>query len=199
MKLANLEEQALPEPDARQQRRASKALKSDTAAAISKLKDLASQGSLLSMLQLGCVYYDDKIVDRDFEQAETYFRRAAQGGALLGQYFLGRLFLRQGRYEEALSAFSYASGKGFAPAIHYLGKMYLQGKGVTADPKKAIELYSRAADRGSVAAKLGLSSILLANRRGPGDFWRAIWLRLIGVPQMLFTVITEGYGSDRLR
>ncbi len=199
MKLANLEDNSLPEPNPARLRKASRALKSNTSFAIGELKYLASQGSLLSLLQLGSVYSDDKLVDPDLEQAEAYFRRAADGGALIGHYLLGRLFLTQRRHEDALRAFSYASGKGYPPAIHYLGRMYLQGRGVTADHKRAKELFSRAAERGSVAAKLGLSTILMQHRTSSGDLWRAVWLRMTGIPQFLFTIVTEGYSSDRLR
>lgn len=61
-------------------------------------------------------------------------------------------------YRLAFRKFSQAAEMGYAAAMHYLGDMYLDGEGVTADPELALQWYERAAAAGEPFAlrKMGL-------------------------------------------
>ena len=51
-------------------------------------------------------------------------------------------------YRLAFKKFSQAAEMGYAAAMNYLGDMYLEGQGVTADPEQAIQWYQQAASAG---------------------------------------------------
>jgi TPR repeat protein len=66
---------------------------------------------------------------------------------------------RNGDAEGAVSAFRKAIDAGSTPAMVSLALLYLDGKGVSQDPKQAIALLERAAGRGSVDAANNLGEI----------------------------------------
>jgi hypothetical protein len=198
-RIPDADEMARDEPDAVRFRNAYARLKIDPEFAIGEFKDLANAGSLLSMLQLGDAYKLGIGVEANIGTAEQYYRRAADAGSLLAYYFLGRLRLRQKRFDEAFSAFNYASGKGYPPATHFLGRLYCWGIGVTKDTVRGEALLRRAAERGSAAAVLALSTSLLQNSTTGLRLVIGLWLRFIGLVYAIGALILEGPKSDRLR
>lgn len=199
MPIPNLEDQALNEPDVTRFRVAYKQLKTGNSDAIRQLVELADEGSILSLVHLGDAYRTGDLVRRDISKSEEYYKRAARAGSLLAYYYLGRILLMQKKYDEAMRFLNYASGKGYGPATHFLGRVYLSGKAVTADIGRGEKLLRRAAKQGSVAATLILSTSMLRNDRTFKRIVTGIALRCIGVAEALFFLIVEGRSSDRLR
>lgn len=64
------------------------------------------------------------------------------------EYRLGKATLRAGNAGRAMEFFQQAAEKGHAEAMHTLGLMYEEGKGVAADPATAAQWFRRAADKG---------------------------------------------------
>ena len=64
----------------------------------------------------------------DDEQAELWFRRAADAGYDFAQYALGRLLQSQKRMDEAVSWYEKAAAQGNSWAAYRLGKLYLEEK-----------------------------------------------------------------------
>ena len=83
----------------------------------------------------------------DDEQAEMWFRRAAEAGHDFSQYALGKLLQSQKRMEEAVSWYERAAAQGNSYAAYRLGKLYLEGTDVLKNVAKAVEYLSDALKR----------------------------------------------------
>ena len=66
-----------------------------------------------------------------------------------------------------------AEQQGLRPAQYHLALMYLEGQGVAADPKKAAELFKKAADQGGKHAAYNLGLLYAQGRGVKQDFNKA--------------------------
>ena len=98
----------------------------------------------------------------DDEQAELWFRRAAEAGHDFSQYALGKLLQSQKRMEEAVSCYEKAAVQGNNYAAYRLGRMYLEGTDVPKDTAKAVEYLTNAAQEGNQYAQYTLGKLYLA-------------------------------------
>jgi TPR repeat protein len=92
----------------------------------------ATRGSVSAMLYLGLVYAEGLFGEKDLEKSFHWYAKAAAGHA------------------------GHAGHAEHAGAIHSLAHCYEKGEGVQADPAKALELYTRAAELGELFACLRL-------------------------------------------
>lgn len=151
------------------------------------------------MVYLGAAYRSGAAITADLAEAEKWFRRAAEANCVPAFYYLGRLYIRQKRYEEAATAFRAGAEKNYVPAVHFLGRMYLTGRGVEKDVTKATKYFERASAGGSVFAKRTLGRLLTRSRSGPINWLRGVWISFNAIVDAFVTVFTEGSESDRLR
>lgn len=196
--IPNVDERALDEPDMEGFRIAHRLLSSNPKEALVKFRELAERGSMLSVVQLANAYWKGVGVECDITRAETYYRRAENMGSLYAYYALGRMLMSLNRTDEAISAFSYASAKGYPPAIHYLGRMYFMGKGVGKNPVLGRQMLERAARKGSLAAKVTLSGLLIRDTRHPWNIIRGLWTRFTAICEIFIVVLAQGPASERL-
>lgn len=66
----------------------------------------------------------------------------------------------QGKFSEAIEAFSKAGAKGYAPGLFNLGLVFENGSGVEVDPSKAAEWYEKAAKLGDPDAQVNYGHML---------------------------------------
>jgi uncharacterized protein len=66
----------------------------------------------------------------------------------------GEAAFTAGNYAKAMTIFQPLATRGDACAQYHLGEMYMQGKGVTEDKAKALDLFKKAAAQGDQKAKL---------------------------------------------
>ena len=111
------------------------------------LEQLWDVGFTVAAHLLGKCWRDGMGVLPDDEQAELWFRRAAEAGHDFSQYALGKLLQSQKRMEEAMSWYKKAAAQGNLWANYRLGKLYLEGKDVPKDTAKAVEYLSDALKR----------------------------------------------------
>ena len=114
--------------------------------------------------QLGKCWRDGMGVLPDDEQAELWFRRAAEAGYDFSQYALGKLLQRQKRMEEAVSWYEKAAVQGNPYAAYRLGKLYLEGSDVPKNVAKAVEYLSDAAQEGNQYAQYTLGKLYLTGQ-----------------------------------
>jgi hypothetical protein len=126
------------------------------------------------MCHLGGAYRDGNGTPKDLERAEFWFRRATAHGSLEGSFLLGALCRSCGRYEEALAAYSVGAQQNFPPSIYWLGRMYAEGKGISANANKAIDLWRHASDLGHYYAARNLAIMHLRGRFGLAEVPRGI-------------------------
>ena len=125
------------------------------------LKKLWDAGFSVAAHQLGKCWRDGMGVLPDDEQAELWFRRAAEAGHDFSQYALGKLLQSQKRMEEAVSWHEKAAEQGNPYAAYRLGKLYLEGKDVPKNAAKAAEYLTDAAQEGNQYAQYTLGKLYL--------------------------------------
>ena len=131
---------------------------------------------LQAMYDLAGNYKDGKNgVEKNEEEALRYFKlvaedESAEDGIVENAcFYLGYIMYHNDTEKddaEAATWFEKAIEKGNVNAITYLGSMYGDGKGVTQDYEKAIELYKQAADTGEDYAMNNLGRIYEYGERG---------------------------------
>ncbi len=80
-------------------------------------------------------------------------------------HYLGILYERQRRFEEAFQQYERAAADGITDAEAAVGRFYLQGIGVTPSDKNAEEFLKRAADKGDSRATYNLGILYEKQRR----------------------------------
>jgi TPR repeat protein len=173
-------------------------LKTNPIQAISQLRSLAENGSILSMIDLGRTYAMGIGIDRDDEQAEMWFVRAASSGSVRAHQQLARFYMRIRQYAKAKQALEYAAARQYAPAIHDLGKLYFKGLGVEKNLLSAEVLVQRASRMGSVFATRLLARILMEDHTSRRRRLKGLWLRLRVFWDLVVVLCTEGLDSEKL-
>ena len=128
------------------------------------LEQLWGAGFTVAAHLLGKCWRDGMGVLPDDEQAELWFRRAAETGHDFSQYALGKLLQSQKRMEEAMSWYKKAAAQGNLWANYRLGKLYLEGKDVPKDTAKAVEYLTNAAREGNQYAQYTLGKLYLTGK-----------------------------------
>lgn len=127
------------------------------------LEQLWDAGFTVAAHLLGKCWRDGMGVLPDDEQAELWFRRAAEAGHDFSQYALGKLLQSQKRMEEAVSWYEKAAAQGNSYAAYRLGKLYLEGKDVPKNTVKAVEYLRTSAEQGNEYAQYALGKLYLTS------------------------------------
>lgn len=126
------------------------------------LERLWDSGFTMAAHHLGKAWREGLGVLPDDEEAEFWFRQAAEAGIAHSQYSLGTLLQEQGRVDEAMGWYTQAANAGNQPAQYHLGKLYLQGEVIPKDVTKAMEYLTAAAEQGHQYAQYALGKLYLA-------------------------------------
>ena len=137
---------------------------SEKAEQVRMLERLWDAGFPLAAHQLGKCWRDGMGVLPDDEQAELWFRRAAEAGYDFSQYALGKLLQSQRRMEEAMCWYKKAAAQGNSWAAYRLGKLYLKGEAVPKDVSRAVEYLTASADQGNQYAQYALGKLYLTGQ-----------------------------------
>ena len=131
------------------------------------LEQLWNAGFTVAAHLLNKCWRDSMGVLPDDEQAELWFRRAAEAGHDFSQYALGKLLQSQKRMDEAVSRYekaaaqdnSYAASaeQGNQFAQYALGRLYLDGREVPRDPDQSWDWFSAMAEQGNKYAQFFLA------------------------------------------
>ena len=103
------------------------------------LEQLWNAGFTVAAHLLNKCWRDSMGVLPDDEQAELWFRRAAEAGHDFSQYALGKLLQSQKRMDEAVSRYEKAAAQDNSYADCWLGKLYFEGKAVSKDVPGAVD------------------------------------------------------------
>jgi TPR repeat protein len=180
-------------------KRALEVYENTPADAVPQLSYLADSGSPMGMIFLGHAYQAGTGVPKDPSVAESWYRRAADLGSVLGLHELGSLYIEQERYAEAKEAFRFASAAGYAPATYHLGRMYRLGLGVEKDIRKTKTLWEDASANGHVFAERHLATLFIQTHVSTHELLWGIFLIARSIVRLVAALWREGLGSDRLR
>ena len=138
------------------------ASREEKAEAVSALEKLAKAGSDDAAYLLGKAWRDGLCAPPWDEEAEKWFRLAAERGNSVAQYALGKMLLEKPETEEegvGWLADAADSGNGFAR--YRLGKMGLTGDGIINGVERAIIDLTDAAEQGNRYAQYTLGKVYL--------------------------------------
>lgn len=178
--------------------RAMKLRKSNPTKALESFVHLADAGSTMSMLYIGHAYQDGYGIAKDLTVAEGWYRRAADAGNAIGHYALGRLYLKEKRFDDAKKAFRLGAARGYPPAINYLGRMYFFGWG-DRDVAKAKGYLEDASSRGNLAARRLLAHLLVRYHLSIPELMRGIFLTVRSFVEIVIVGFVEGLESEKLQ
>jgi TPR repeat protein len=155
---------------------------------------------MMSLVFLGEAYTRGFGVQKNYAEAERWYRRAAATGEPLGEHQLGSLYLKMGRTAEAIELFEKAASKKYASSLYVLGRIYLLGGAdVPRQPERAEELLKQGHKLGNLYATGALSEYWRSGQKGPWAILPGIWLGAYATIQFFIVLLTEGWNSERLR
>ncbi|CAK7256302.1 MULTISPECIES: caspase family protein [unclassified Shinella] len=142
-----------------------------------QLAALAGEGDTRAMIGLGYMALTPDTQKFQPEKAFGLFSRAAEAGDAEAMFELAKLHEKgigtAQNVPEAIRLYRRAADLGFADAINDLGFLYYQGAdGLARDPKKAVELFIRAADLRHPQAMFNVAALIddgLVPGRTPED------------------------------
>lgn len=151
-----------------------------------QLAALAGDGDTRAMLGLGYMALTPDSQKFQPEKAFDLFRKAADAGDAEAMFELGKLYEKgigtTQNTGEAIKLYQRAADLGFADAINDLGFLYYQGAdGLARDPKKAVDLFIRAADLRHPQAMFNVAALIddgLVPGKTPEDAASYLYLAL---------------------
>ena len=149
----------------------------EKAEAVSELEYLAEEGSSEAALILGKAWRDGLCAPPWEEEAERWFRIAAEAGNSQARYDLGVLLLDQGKNDEGIDLLVKAANQGNAYALYRLGKEALTGTAMRKNVPWAVTVLTYAAEAGHAYAQYTLGKLYLQGEDIPEDREQAVyWL-----------------------
>ena len=142
------------------------------------LEHLWNAGFTVAAHLLGKCWRDGMGVLPDDEQAELWFRHAAEAGHDFAQYALGKLLQSQKRMDEAVFWYEEAAAQDNPYAAYRLGKLYLQGEQVPKDAATALAYLTQSALQGNQYAQYTLGKLYLTGQdvaRDPEQAYNWFW------------------------
>jgi TPR repeat protein len=125
-------------------------------AARTEFQPLAEAGNADAQYHMGILFALGRGVERDIQQAENWFLKAARQGHTGAQYSVGAIHLQRSDIPQAIHYFKAAAAKGSRSAEYNLGVIYAKGHDVERDLEQAFKWYSLAAAKGHPNAQFNL-------------------------------------------
>jgi TPR repeat protein len=129
----------------------------DFAKALQEWQPLADAGNARAQLGMGVLYANGQGVEKNTQQAVSWFRRAAEAGNAEAQlhlgaaYYLGNGVARD--YRQAVAWYGKAAQQGNADAQFLYGQFYATGQGLQQSDSQALVWFLKAAAQGHVQAQ----------------------------------------------
>lgn len=163
-----------------------------------KYHGLAERGYSNCQMFVGWMYLNGKGVDKDIDLSEFWLSKAAEADDVEAQFYLGKLKTSKGDLVSAFRWHEKSAFHDYAPSIYKLGLMYDQGKGVTRDEARAIELYKKSASLGHIYAKKAYALKLLKGKNGVLCIVKGLFL-YIAVGFVAAKVASNDIDDERFR
>ncbi len=129
------------------------------------LKSAVSTGDPKAMMELGSLYVFNPNYEDQKQEGLALLESSAKKGYEESNDYLGLYYFENKDYEKAKKYFDSRKDDHYGFAYTALGSMYLEGKGVKEDGKKARESYNKAALKG-YSRGMSLYASLLGTKNG---------------------------------
>jgi TPR repeat protein len=141
-------------------------LKTDPAESFRQFLALAEGGSVWSMANVGYLFQYGPGIAPDLVQAENWYLRAYQAGSDYALIWLGDLYQKSRRYEQAQAVFRTGVERSFVPAMFRLAWSYWSSPDWPQRRDEAMALLERGAAAGDFSAKRFLAAAKMRGRFG---------------------------------
>jgi len=166
------------------------ALEHRTIQAFQHFVSSANAGYTPAMLQVGNYLEHGIGVKSDLQQAEDWYRRAYAAGDEHAILLLGKLYLNQQRYAEALEFFRQGLHTRDGETVYLLARCYEYGLGVDKDRGTAVKYYTLAANLNYAAADYRLHKLGVNTRETTGSLKLPVYsLYLLEYPGTWFILL----------
>ncbi len=125
----------------------------------------AAKNNKISQSWVAYCYHYGKGVTKNLTEARRWYQKAIDNGDVYSIHNMALSYYEEGAYITALSWFQKGADKNYSTSIYYLGFIYENGYGVTADYTKATTYYQKGSEAGSYDAMAALG-ILYFNGKG---------------------------------
>ena len=139
------------------------------------LTALAEQDYAPAQAFLGWLCQQGKGVGPDAREARRLYEAAAASGYSPGEFYLGLLYLHEGRHGEGSEWLRKSATHGYAPAWYRLGVLHAHGIGVPSDQNEAYRCWEKAASLGHPFAQRMIALRMLRGRSGAKGVLKGIW------------------------
>jgi TPR repeat protein len=137
----------------------------------------SGRGSLEASAWLGSLYMYGRGVTRDWDKGLGLIQQAANGNNPVGLRFAGEVYERgMNNYTQAMTLYNQAANLGDANSMTWLGRMYLNGLGVTKNVTTATSWFLKASNAGDSWGKMAYAQMLLRAPRTGVKTARALGL-----------------------
>lgn len=137
----------------------------------------AKQGEVEAMLSVGEKYYKGEDTEQNYEEALSWFEKAAEQGSSDAQYITGYMYQHgEGtaqNYSNAFKWYTQAALKGNSDAQYQVGYFYEYGVEVEQDYEKALKFYEMSAETGNADAQYAAGTIYEGGYLGDPDYEKA--------------------------
>jgi TPR repeat protein len=123
----------------------------------------AKQNLPLAKFNLAQCYEYGLGLEKDMESAVMLYTAAAEQGIEPAQRNAGLLYMQLGKFNDAAKYLKMAADRGNIIAMREYGRLLLEGKGVTRDPRQAIRYLDSATQTGDPRAHLLLADCFSGN------------------------------------
>ena len=150
---------------------------------VAQLRTLAERGEADAQSELGRRYEAGRDgVERDYDEAVSWYRRATEQGHAAAQAYLGFMYSAGrgvGRNDdEAARWYRRSAEQGHALGQNNLGVMYRDGRGVVRDYEESVRWFRRSAEQGNARAQTSLGAMYDTGRGLQEDDEEAVrWYR----------------------
>lgn len=143
---------------------------------------LAQSGSAHAWVNLGWMHENGAGVPSNLVEAERCYRKAVALNYPSGSFYLARVLMEKKDYKGAFASFCVAADAGHLQSLYWLGRLYITGRGVDTDAKKAEFYLKQAAAQGHLYARRDYNLGLVRGTFGKRQ-------RLLGYTGWLLTIL----------
>jgi hypothetical protein len=132
----------------------------------------------LFVFLIGCMYCNNVIFERNYQEAVKYYKMAIEKGHHIAMYNLGHMYQNsigtEKNYLEAIKYYKMAIEKGNYTAMNSLGNMYYYGLGIERNYQEAVNYYKMAIEKGSDIAMYSLGYLYQNGFGIEGNYHEAV-------------------------
>jgi len=159
---------------------------------------LAEEG-LTDCQTLVCyMYMKGEGIPIDLKKAFYWCKKAAASNNPEGRFYLGKVYAKEGDWNETIQCYKEAAMQNYSPAIYCLARIYYLGKVVAQDKNKALKMMEKACSMGHLVARREYGKMLILGQEGILAIPKGIFL-IITLPFVAFRTVKGNLDSEKAR